>query len=252
MHTPAHFPRVFLINGPIQFVLYMSVACFGYYYQGEDAQGYLLDNLPSGTIHGVASVLLFCHVAVAYLLKTIPLARCLHEYLFSADDVDALGLWPHLRACGCSFIILCLGYVVTNIVPFFNSFVGLIGALLSAPIAFALPVLLYIRAVSADYERSSQLATIVRSEASSKSADVESSHSMRSLSNLSGTRLAWYKLHSIPHLILMSLVVLFISVVMVVGTFAQIKTIIEQTEASGLPFSCHPYRPKPREGQHMS
>jgi amino acid permease len=48
MRVPEHFPRVFVVNAPLQLLLYLLVACTGYYYQGQVAEGYFLDNLPQG------------------------------------------------------------------------------------------------------------------------------------------------------------------------------------------------------------
>ena len=64
MRVPEDFPRVFLVNAPLQLALYLFVACTGYYYQGAMAEGYFLDNLPKGELYRLASILLYAHVVV--------------------------------------------------------------------------------------------------------------------------------------------------------------------------------------------
>merc|ERR1712113_964852 len=187
-------------------------------------------------MHGIASVLLFAQVMVAYMLKSIPVSRCLHSALFSSSDVDAEGLWPHVRASSCSVVILFLGFLVANAVPFFDAFLGLVGAMLSAPIAFAFPVILYVAAVSADRRRSAEVAAIGAAASSVRSAQSSTAECGAS---------PWYTLHSKVHLCVMVSSICFIAMVMVVGTYAQVKSIVEQTAAMGPPFSCHAYSPKP-------
>lgn len=62
MRDPEDFPRVFIITAPVQVILYLFIACIGYYYTGDKAESYFLDNLPMGPAFRVASLLLFVHV----------------------------------------------------------------------------------------------------------------------------------------------------------------------------------------------
>jgi hypothetical protein len=82
----------------------------GYYYLGEDASGSLVENLPAGPSHRAAQArhrskggpspcarvgllrstfrtwqaLLFLHVVIVYVIKSVVLARFLHMHLLCA------------------------------------------------------------------------------------------------------------------------------------------------------------------------
>ena len=144
MSHPADFHQVFRINAPIQLTLYLSVALLSYFYQGQDAADYLIDSIPPGIMHGVASLLLFVHVMVAYVLKALPLATYLHSH-FAPRRVHEDSFVAKLQFSLCGFSMLCLGNIVANSIPFFNTFLGLIGGLLCTPISFVLPVVLFVR-----------------------------------------------------------------------------------------------------------
>jgi len=150
MQTPEHFPRVFTINAPLQVGLYLLVACWGYYFAGDKANGYFLDNLPSGPAYRWASVLLFVHVGIAFLLKNVALARFLHGLLApSRVDVQLSepgGVRAHAEYAGCAVLLLVLGAGVAKAVPYFMDFMGLVGGLLGGPISFLLPMAFYVGA----------------------------------------------------------------------------------------------------------
>jgi len=85
--SPEDFPKVFVLNAPLQVALYLVVACTGYYFQGEAARGYLLDNLPPGGLYRAASGLLFVHVrrfeVRCAAVTDAPLTRARSAPLFS-------------------------------------------------------------------------------------------------------------------------------------------------------------------------
>ncbi len=147
MRRPSQFPKVFLVNGPLQVSLYLLVACSGYWFQGQAAQGYFLDNLPKGELYRIASVLLFVHVVVAYLLKSVVLARFFHATV-APGRVDEASWAARVQYGGFALGQLFVGYFVANAIPFFDTLLGLIGGLLSAPISYGLPVMFYLGAVA--------------------------------------------------------------------------------------------------------
>lgn len=167
MKQPEHFTRVFAFNGPTQIVLYTLIACWGYYFQGKDAKGYLLDNLPLSVTFQWASAILFFHVAIAFLLKNVVLARYFHSVFSPARAEIYLGqeggCRAHLEFACCATGMLGGAYFVANMVPFFDDMLGLIGGMLSAPISFFLPIALFVgaaRAARADDEAAMERASM--------------------------------------------------------------------------------------------
>lgn len=88
MEYPADFPKVFLVNGPFCLFAYILVASIGYYYEGREAHASFLDALPLGNQYRVASAILFAHVVVVYVLKSIVLTRFLHSRTSPHFDTD--------------------------------------------------------------------------------------------------------------------------------------------------------------------
>ena len=122
---------------------YLVVACTGYYYQGQVAQGYFLDNLPKGELYRFASILLYAHVVVVYLLKSIVLGRFFHS-IFAPFRVDEETFRAKIEYSCFALWQLIVGCLIANAIPFFDSLLGLIGGLLSAPISFGFPILFYL------------------------------------------------------------------------------------------------------------
>merc|ERR1712007_100571 len=114
---------------------------------GDLTKGFFLDNLPLGDAFRWASLLLFLHVVVAFLIKQVVLARYLHSCMSPARSAlkfsDEGGGWAHAEYAAYSLILLLAGFGVAVCVPFFEDLMGLTGALLSAPISYALPMIFY-------------------------------------------------------------------------------------------------------------
>ena len=130
-------------------------SCIGYYYTGACAPPNFVDSLDEGPALAVASFLLVFHVCVVYLLKSIVLGRFFHKLLSSHDKcagpggsnrVDEKTPVAHLQYAGCALVMLACGYVFTNLIPFFDAMLGLIGGLLAGPISFLLPIAFYLAA----------------------------------------------------------------------------------------------------------
>lgn len=162
MERPETFPKVFYINAPIQLGLYLVVTITGYYYLGDTATGYLPDNIPrKSTERAIVSLLLFCHIAISYLIKSINLSRYVCSVvapsIMPMQQHDQAG--PHSTASPdesmagralyyvSAVLLLISGWGVVNAIPVFDELVGLIGALLSAPISFIIPIIFYVLAV---------------------------------------------------------------------------------------------------------
>ncbi|CAE7579404.1 CDPF1 [Symbiodinium pilosum] len=150
MQTPEHFPLVFLINAPLQVFLYLLVACWGYHFAGDQAQGYFLDNLPDGEPYRWASILLFAHVAIAFLVKNVVISRALHMWLSpNRADVglrEPGGVRSQAEFAGCVVCIFISAWAIANSIPFFSDLLALIGSVLSGPTSFLLPIAFWLGA----------------------------------------------------------------------------------------------------------
>jgi len=206
MQEPEDFPKVFIINAPLQVGLYLSVACLGYHFTGSNAKGYLLDNLALGPAFRVASALLFLHVVVAFLIKSVVVARFVHR-LVSPDRVgidlrEAGGVRAHLEYAACSVALLVAAFFIANAIPFFDDLLGLIGGFFSGPISFIFPIMFFAGA--------QQYATLTNTKGAMTRAD----------------RLVF------------PLIVSLTLLTMVVGTYSVVQDIMSRSQALGPPFSC--------------
>jgi len=216
MRKPEEFPRVFFINAPLQIGLYLLVACWGYYFAGDQAKGQFLDNLSDGLAFQVASIILFVHVCIAFLVKNVVLAHYIHGLM--SPRVEDEGLRARIEYAACSVFLLFLGFLVANAIPFFSNLLGLIGGLLSGPVSFLLPIALYIGALRLESQTgfSSPEQPLAVSDDTGK---------IRGLSKFD--------------ILCMCVISIFILMTMVVGTYTEIKDIVKNLSTYGAPFSCH-------------
>jgi amino acid permease len=211
MENPAEFPKVFTVNGPFCLIAYLLVASIGYYYEGREAHPSFLDALPRGTQYRVASAILFAHVVVVYVLKSIVLVRFLHSRSSSRFDTDSrrarieYALW--------ALMLLALGSVVAQAVPFFNLLLGLIGGLLAAPTSFLLPAFLYFAALT--------------------NSDKYPGRPMSLRFHIFRNELSTFDLLCFCGMILIA------SGTMIMGTYDVILQIVDKIASAGLPFACH-------------
>jgi amino acid permease len=221
MTEPKDFPKVFYINGPLQIGLYLLVACWGYYFAGDQANGYFLDNLAWGAAYRWASFLLFVHVSIAFLIKNVVVARHLHRTL-SPARVEVVvgepdGYRAHAEYVVCAIVVLAGGAVLANAIPFFSQLLGLLGGLLSGPISFLLPMLLFAGAAYLP-ERHSRHGSL--SKASMGTSDGISR----------------------SDIILCVCIAMFVILTMVVGTTSVVRDILSRSSYDP-PFSCVPLKP---------
>ncbi|CAL1159565.1 unnamed protein product [Cladocopium goreaui] len=168
MQKPEDFPRVFLINVPLQVCLYLLVACWGYHFAGDKAEGYFLDNLPDSDAFRIASALLFLHVLIAFLVKNVVLVRAVHKIVApSRVDVslrESGGQRAQAEFATCAVLLLCAYWAVANAIPFFSDFLALVGSLLSGPISFVLPAVFLMGALQREAGSSSAAGTFELSQ----------------------------------------------------------------------------------------
>jgi len=236
MHEPESFPRVFYINMPLQIGLYLLVACWGYYYAGDAAEGYFLDNLPNGPAYRVASTLLFAHVIVAFLIKNVVLTRYVHGLVapsrVSTHLSEPGGARAHVEYVCCGLLLQVACFLVANAVPFFSEFLGLVGGLLSGPISFLLPMVLYRRALA---QRPDTGAT----QGDASFEDVSKLPTALAPDGLDTPLQDAGKLSSADR-VLFAAVGLITLLTMVFGTYQEVLQVIANVDKIGPPFSCQP------------
>merc|ERR1719320_265815 len=88
MHHPGDFKKSINVAYPFMLVVYGLVACIGYYFQGDLAKGYLIDVIPIGVTKSIASVFMFIHISISYVLNAQVLCRAVHSRV-SKETVDA-------------------------------------------------------------------------------------------------------------------------------------------------------------------
>jgi len=138
------FPKAFIIAGPFQVGVYLLVGIVGYYYKGQDAAGYYLDNLGFGPMFRAASALIFYHMIMSCFIYTHVISKIMHVYIWP-QHVNKLGWKGTLEWAGVTLSVMGVAYVLANAVPFFEALTSLIGGFFNPTLCVILPVIYYIR-----------------------------------------------------------------------------------------------------------
>lgn len=141
MAVPEDFPKVFLITGPFTLLIYLAVALLGYGFGAGNMD--LVASMPHGMPLRVTAAMLFVHVVIVYLIRSVVLSRFFH-HLCHPQDVEERTVASYFRHGGWSVAMLTFSYLIANSVPFFSQLLGLIGGLLAGPINFLLPIMLFL------------------------------------------------------------------------------------------------------------
>jgi len=153
MRKPGDFTKTLNLTYPIVLLMYTITACVGYYYEGDQAGGYLIDVIPAGKLKAIANGLLFLHICISYTLSSQVLSRAIHCWV-SLETVDSLS-WdtPNrqskcLKGQGIWFIITIFvmgsAFVTANTMTFFSTFIELIGSLFVPWYMLIAPVSMYL------------------------------------------------------------------------------------------------------------
>lgn len=164
MEDAEEFPKVLSLNSPLQLILYFMTAGVSYHYLGGPASslnaGGLIEDMPPGdwlqvtssswlllpNATNVAQGLLFLHVTIVFLVKSVVvtrfLAMCVSPGSEESTSWRARGVYA---ACGAGLLVLSV--LLSLALPCFNLFLGLVGGLLAAPISYLFPVVFYLGAL---------------------------------------------------------------------------------------------------------
>jgi len=223
MAVPNDFPRVFRVTGPLMVGTYLVVALLSLRF-GVGA-GDITVAMSRGPWFRFASILLFLHVLVVYVLKSVVLQRYFHS-VCSPSDLEFRTNASYFKHGGLGAAMLMFGYFLSNAIPFFSQLLGLIGGFCAGPINFILPIVLYLVASGRQIKESSP-------QRSSNDASSKTCASTWSLSLLA--------LRSMPvwEVAVILFIVLFILLTMFVGVADVILQIIDLEGKFGAPFDCH-------------
>mmetsp|Transcript_19225 Transcript_19225/g.31553 ORF Transcript_19225/g.31553 Transcript_19225/m.31553 type:complete len:464 (+) Transcript_19225:292-1683(+) len=201
MKEPKRFPETFLISGPTQLALYVSVAGVGYAYLGAGAHMMVVDAIPQDSLlHRISTLCLFFYLLVAYLVKSIILTRAVMTWIFNKRGSKKRSLGKiRLYWFVISLLIALLNFVLANAIPVFDNVVSILGSAQSSLLGYVLPSLFVIFA--------------------RKKADVSTSP----LEKIAFTGM-----------------LLFGMFIFFVGTTANLVTIQRSYTAGNTPFACYP------------
>ena len=90
-------------------------------------------------------MLLFVHVAIAFIIKNVALSQYMQRKLFTSHV--AMTRWRRITYAACALVLLALCWLVANAIPLFADMLSLIGALLCGPITFIFPSIFLLGAV---------------------------------------------------------------------------------------------------------
>jgi len=203
MEEPHELPRaVWGYAFPFLAAIFTLCGAGGYYYLGDKAHGLLIGHLPFGMqLRFTAACLLFL-VLVAYLLKSVVFCKTIHAY---CDPEHARSVSARSEAGYTLTVVLVLGaaFLVSQVVPFFTPFIDLIGATLAPLCCIVIPLVMYTQWYCTFGSR--------REMGASDAAE-------------------W---------VLILLEVALCVLVMTLGTYDSLITIVRGWEEFGAPFSCH-------------
>eukprot|EP00411_Alexandrium_monilatum_P123333 CAMPEP_0175644210 /NCGR_PEP_ID=MMETSP0097-20121207/6192_1 /TAXON_ID=311494 /ORGANISM="Alexandrium monilatum, Strain CCMP3105" /LENGTH=499 /DNA_ID=CAMNT_0016950077 /DNA_START=42 /DNA_END=1542 /DNA_ORIENTATION=+ len=256
MSDPREFPYAFVATGPTMVTMYLAVALISYAIGASHED--LLASMRYGVSLRVVALLLFVHVGIVYLIKSVVLARYFHG-LCSPGDVERRSTASFLRHGGWGVAMLVFGYLVSNAVPFFSNLLGLIGGLLAGPINFIIPIVFYLAALmrqtcgtkaggahvetgpggpeggSTEYGA----CTIEGVEPEEESFTTESTHASTAVGPGASTLCA--ALRTLPwwELAMMAATLVLTLLTMALGFSDQVIQVLKKENTFGAPFSCH-------------
>mmetsp|Transcript_21518 Transcript_21518/g.43205 ORF Transcript_21518/g.43205 Transcript_21518/m.43205 type:complete len:439 (-) Transcript_21518:63-1379(-) len=137
MRDPKEWPKSVFLSHFLMASCYGATAVIGYYYKGNDVPAFLPDGLKNGAGKTVVNLLVAYHVLVAYIINNVPLVAMLKRRYMSGADT------PLQKHFGLSMVLLLSSYLMTNLIPFFEDMVSIIGAMCGAPLMLGLPPMFY-------------------------------------------------------------------------------------------------------------
>jgi len=201
MKDPTEFPKAYVwMSAPFQLAAFLTVGLGAYYYVGSHVNGMIMDNIPFGYAFRLAAFCLVVHMLVTFVIKAVVLARAAHK----AVDVDSLDTddrrgWA--RWTTIAFSITFCSWLLSQLVPFFEDLVELLGSSLAPIGCYIIPIALYVRWVR----------------------DFGSEESMPSRFEN----------------VVIAAELMFALILLVFGTVSTLSNILDKWHTYGYPFACH-------------
>jgi vesicular inhibitory amino acid transporter len=142
MRRPEEFPKALKLVSVGIFLVYAVVSLACYAALGNETPRMAHEVIPNGPAKVLASGLIAAHVAMSYVLASQVICRAIHVRTWP-EDVDS-GQWAEKRQWMIiTSATLAATWFIANAVPNFESLMGLIGAVATAPLTFGAPAIFY-------------------------------------------------------------------------------------------------------------
>lgn len=144
MRYPKAWNKVLIWSMIACCVMYAMVAIPGYMTYGADAESPILSSLPDGVSNKVATIMIVAHVLLAAPVLMTSFALELERVM--GITVEQMGVFKE-RVYRTVLRLVVMGVVggIACLVPFFSSFLSLLGALGNCSLIFILPILFYFK-----------------------------------------------------------------------------------------------------------
>jgi len=142
MRDPSDFPKSLAVAIPFQTGVYLLVAVVGYLYDGQNSQDLItkmIDPRTSPGIFRVACVSLFFHLNISYLIFGTMCARKIHV-IVHPNTLEDKSIKGKLVWLAITVSLLCIAYLIANIIPVFGSIVAIIGSSFIPTLGISIPV----------------------------------------------------------------------------------------------------------------
>ncbi|KAG1474904.1 hypothetical protein G6F56_000057 [Rhizopus delemar] len=124
--------------------LYFLAAISGYYSFGSSVQSPVYKSLPEGSGKLLSMIVMTIHVILAIPIFSTSFSLEFEQFVNCTDErYGKIGAWAirsTIRACTMTILV-----VLACFIPYFDDFMGLIGALSTCGLVFLLPVLCYLK-----------------------------------------------------------------------------------------------------------
>jgi len=242
MEKPSQFPRAFAVTGPIMVSIYLTVALTCHYF--GIGRGDIVESMPRGPVMRLTATMLFMHVLIVYLIKSVVLQQFCHA-LFSPADANKRSVLAYTKHGSFGLAMLVFGFLVANAVPFFSQLLGLIGGFLGGPINFLFPIYMYLAAVGRHKQALLEAKSLSNLGAVESDGDVASSADDGPSWQRSSVSAAFQGLKSLSlsEFLFICSIYVMIGMTMVLGVTQEVREIIRLSGKMGKPFSCHALAP---------
>jgi len=203
MKDPKELPKAYgTISAPFQLAAFMTAGLGGYFFLGDKSAGMMNENLPFNVPFQVAAVCLVVHMLISYLIKGVVFSSAI---LRNVKEDYANPDDPRKRSLaawnGVVIPTLAAAWLLANLVPFFGDAVDLLGASFTPLSCWLIPIAMFIRYY---YDAGEDRPHVGVFEWIAILAEVS-----------------------------LALVLMFL------GTYSSIQTVVEHWHTYGPPFDCH-------------